>query len=334
MLKVAITASNSMVPQNREYAWPVMRTSEFTLRSVSKDECDALIAQMKFLSAETVEDPIDCEVDSCTTDSDGIRIDDESEDSDDDDDDDDGNKEYDGDQSLTFHESYIRSGSMGGWYEPDEEDSILPEDVTTKRVRFATCPKDEVFCQKYENFNPPTKREMKQVWYKTKDFKRFRQENILEALEARETPYAVDFSAVYDACASLECLRALTPAHATAVAESACRGLEPLVFYSRLRAEKKSALARVRELQQSHTVVGSALTPAERTVALAAQCRALTKRARRLALVLAWGDAVVARGMFSPSEAEEIVAYNFVDWAPLAKPSDSIVMMDGTMCEI
>lgn len=317
-------STNTVVPQVREYVWPVMGTKEFCMRSVHQDEFDVMIAEMKKQSLREDDGGIfDGDTHSCSTDDDDIYIEDEHEQLEGADDTD--------DRSLT--ESYIRSGTLsGGFEEPDVEETPVGADEHKKRVRFATDPKGKMLCQRYNNYNPIRRCEKKLIWYRKSDFKKFRKEGQTEAVVARMSSFAKDFQRVYESCSSLETLKALTEKHTLVVSESKYRGYEAVVFYSTLQTVRKASRKQILQMQQQH-VCCNFMTPEERAEELGAKARALSKKSRRLAYVLGSGDAAVARKALSKNEVEKILSYSFMHWSPSPNFSDTLKHLD-TMCEI
>ena len=314
-----------MVPQVREYVWPVMGSKEFCIRSVNLDEFDVIIAEMKKLSLRDDDgEPCDGDTHSCSTDDD-LYIEDEHEQCMD---------GFDEAANRSLTESYIRSGTFS-WdiEEPDEEESPVGAEEHKKRVRFATDPSGKILCQRYNNYNPILKCEKKQIWYKRSDFKRFRKEGYKEAIIARTSSFATDFHRVYESCSSLEKLQALTEQHTVVVSQSKYRGYEAVVFYRTLQTVRKASVQQILQMHQQH-VSCNVMTPEERAEKLGAKSRTLSKKSRRLAYVLGSGDAVVARNTMSKKEMETIVSYSLMQWRESPDSFDTFDHIEGNMCEI
>jgi hypothetical protein len=160
-------------------------------------------------------------------------------------------------------------------------------------VRFASDEKGRLLTEvwKFPKYSP---RERKSIWYRGRDFKSFGRRAQTKAAKC-----GIDY------LKGLEELRRLCGQKADTmkkngrtitdfchvVAKSPYRGLEPFVPGTAER--RKRVIQSILDEQAQWLALGGILTDEERMVALGEHCRSLTKSHRRVAHLLATGDALL-----------------------------------------
>lgn len=160
-------------------------------------------------------------------------------------------------------------------------------------VRFASDEKGRLLTEvwKFPKYSP---RELKSIWYRGRDFKSFGRRAQTKAAKC-----GIDY------LKGLEELRRLCGQKADTmkrngriitdfchvVAKSPYRGLEPFVPGTAER--RKRVIQSILDEQAQWLALGGILTDEERMVALGEHCRSLTKSHRRVAHLLATGDALL-----------------------------------------
>jgi hypothetical protein len=131
------------------------------------------------------------------------------------------------------------------------------------------------------------------------DYDRFKRDNHQEGIQARqESSFVEDLVQLYDACRSYETMTdklISSEEHIWRVCQSPYRGLEGAALCVTLFIARKSYVRQVLATQEQHrSLDGTCFTLLERADALAVQAQYLTQQARRMAQVLAAGDAIYA----------------------------------------
>jgi hypothetical protein len=167
----------------------------------------------------------------------------------------------------------------------------------------------KVMSKMYSDYLPIHKSEHRKVWYRQRDYERFRRENKRITNAARQTSYVADFARVYHSTISSKRLRSLTKKQTVAVADSPNRGFEAAIFLDTLGTDRRACVSQIVEMQDHFLTLGDYLSAEEREQKLAVLSRSLTKQTRRLAFVLGSGDALVAQSMITPAEQKFLMQW-------------------------
>jgi hypothetical protein len=286
---------DAMIPSsNQTSSWPLVKSRSLG-PSLRADE--QLQLPEKFLASGDKKEVLrDCDLEdgdtqSCSSDDASIYIEEDSSEGDEDYDDDDDVENVFGLDSMLNRYLSIELQPKGDGIAGSD---VLFDNEQQRRVRFAEdFVTGDVKVVEYDDPHGHSDCENVTRWYTTLDFQQFRRENQKGVVAARHFLFVDDFTNVYDSCASSEKWRALTRAQTMAMSASDHRGLESTLLRGTLLLERKAVVAQILKTQQQHRSLFDLWTTHERAEALAVQARFLATKARRLALVLGAGDALV-----------------------------------------
>jgi hypothetical protein len=140
----------------------------------------------------------------------------------------------------------------------------------------------KVMSKLYTDYLPIHKSEHRKVWYRQRDYERFRRENKRITNAARQTSYVADFARVYHSTVFSKRLRSLTKKQTVAVADSPNRGFEAAIFLDTLVTDGRACVSQIVEMQDHFLTLGDYLTADEREQKLAVLSRSLTKQTRTI----------------------------------------------------
>jgi hypothetical protein len=171
-----------------------------------------------------------------------------------------------------------------------------------KTVRFAIND-GNVACERINNGRVLTRSDIRNLWYTEEDFKTFRSIAKHEVRWTSRTQYRKNFLIIYGACGRElfqnedddTAFASALEASAVVIAESGYRGYERAMFSMTMKVQRSNHVRTILDVQELLDMKMD-MSQDERVEALACTSRnsGASRRSRRIAIVLAKGDAIVA----------------------------------------
>jgi hypothetical protein len=178
-------------------------------------------------------------------------------------------------------------------------------DETFKRVRFAEDGKRRVLCHRIENYEPWTEHDVRQAWHSRDELDAMRDNCRQESTMSFQTQYHSHYMQLYHACGD----QVIESEHnaallkdgaksAIAVAQSEFRGYERGLYHGSMRRIRKDYIAKILDAQDDYWENHDP-SDAELPSHLAALCKQMGKRSRRIAFLIGFGDSVAAEAVYA-----------------------------------
>jgi hypothetical protein len=178
-------------------------------------------------------------------------------------------------------------------------------DETFKRVRFAEDGKGRVLCRRIENYEPWTENDVRQAWHSRDELDAIRNNCRQESTTSFQTEYHCHYMHLYHACGDLVTESEHSAAllkdgakSAIAVAKSEFRGYERGLYHGSMRRTRKEYIAKILDAQDDYWEIHDA-SDAELPLHIAALCKQMGKRSRRIAFLIGFGDSMAAEAIYA-----------------------------------